>query len=95
VRVLHIYRTYLPDPPGGLQEAIRQISLATSEYSVESRIFTLSPSPNPCELQFSEGKVIRSRSWMAPASCDIGGWEAVQQFLKLANWADIIHYHFP
>ena len=23
LRVLHVYRTYFPDPPGGLQEAIR------------------------------------------------------------------------
>ena len=43
MKVLHVYRTYFPDPPGGLQEAIRQIALASQSYGVESRIFTLSP----------------------------------------------------
>ncbi|MEX3640007.1 glycosyl transferase, partial [Paraburkholderia sp. BR14427] len=47
MKALHIYRTYFPDPPGGLQEAIRQISLATKACGVESKIFTLSPQPVP------------------------------------------------
>ncbi|TDA45366.1 glycosyltransferase [Burkholderia pyrrocinia] len=95
LKALHIYRTYFPDPPGGLQEAIRQISLATRDCGVESRIFTLSPTPAPRELQFAEGNVIRSKSWMAPASCDIGGPDAFLRFRELANWADVLHFHFP
>lgn len=95
MKVLHIYRTYFPDPPGGLQEAIRQISLATQDCGVESRIFALSPTPAPRELRFAEGRVIRSKSWMAPASCDIGGLEAFWRFRELANWADVLHFHFP
>jgi glycosyltransferase involved in cell wall biosynthesis len=95
LRVLHLYRTYFPDPPGGLQEAIRQISLATRARGIEPRIFTLSPTPHPIEIECAEGKVIRSRSWAAPASCDLGGLDSVRQFLALSKWADVIHYHFP
>ncbi len=95
MRILHIYRTYYPDSQGGIQEAIRQICLTTQAYGVESRIFTLSPSPSPKCLSFTEGEVIRSRSWMAPASCDIGGADSVLSFLKLLAWADVVHYHFP
>lgn len=32
---------------------------------------------------------------MAPASCDLGGVDAVMQFCALSDWADVIHYHFP
>jgi rhamnosyl/mannosyltransferase len=37
----------------------------------------------------------RARSWMAPASCDIGDVNALRQFTQLARDHDIIHYHFP
>lgn len=95
MRVLHLYRTYFPDPPGGLQEAIRQISLASIAHGVEPRIFTLSPNSHPTELDRPEARVIRSRSWAAPASCDLGGPEAFSRFAELTEWADVIHYHFP
>lgn len=95
LRVLHVYRTYYPDPPGGLQEAIRQIAVSTARFGIESRIFALSPKPLPPELEQPEAQVIRCRSWAAPASCDLGGLESFKRFASSAKWADVIHYHFP
>lgn len=95
MRVLHVYRTYYPDPPGGLQEAIRQIALSTASQGVESQIYTLSPAPNPSEIERPEARVIRCRSWAAPASCDLGGVSSFRRFARAAKWADVIHYHFP
>ncbi|MBU3574763.1 glycosyltransferase [Polynucleobacter sp. UK-Mo-2m-Kol15] len=95
MRILHIYRTYYPDSQGGIQEAIRQICLATQAHGVQSRILTLSPNPTPLKLPFPEGEVIRSRSWMAPASCDMGGLNSLIEYQRLIKWADVIHYHFP
>ncbi len=93
--VLHVYRTYFPDPTGGLQEAIRQIALATGAEGVANTIFTLSPQPDPAVLLQPEALVVRSRSWMAPASCDIGGIAAFKTFVRLAGEADVLHYLFP
>lgn len=95
MRVLHVYRTYFPDPPGGLQEAIRQISLGARSFDVESRILALSPDPQPSMLDRPEGFVFRERSWWAPASCDLGGLAAVRLFSELAAWGDVLHFHFP
>lgn len=95
LRVLHVYRTYSPDAPGGIQEAIRQIALSTQPYGVESRIFTLSPHPRPAGIQRQEGQVVRARSWAAPASCDLGGPTTFRRFRDEARTADVIHYHFP
>ena len=95
LRVLHVYRTYFPDPPGGLQEAIRQIALGASAYGIESRIFTLSPVPSPRNIQANEGLVVRCRSLAAPASCDLGGLDSLREFRKLMRWSDLVHYHFP
>lgn len=95
IKVLHVYRTYYPDPQGGLQEAIRQIALSSASFGIESRIFALSPDPHPSEIDRPEAHVIRCRAWAAPASCSLGGVTSFQRFAKLAKWADVIHYHFP
>jgi rhamnosyl/mannosyltransferase len=94
-RILHIYRTYFPDPPGGLQEAIRQICLATRAAGFSNTVFALSSEPRPSRIDRPEGCVIRSRSWIAPASCDLGGVDAFRKFASLARQSDVIHYHFP
>lgn len=95
LRVLNVYRTYFPDPPGGLQEAIRQICLATGQQGIDNTIFTLSPTPLPVEIRRPEARVIRRRSWAAPASCDLGGVGAFAEFRRLADEADVVHYFFP
>ena len=79
-KVLNIYKTYFPDPPGGLQEAIRQICFSTSRESIENTIFTLSPQPEPNYIKLPEGNVFREKSWLTPASCDIGGFLAFSNF---------------
>lgn len=56
--ILHVYQTYFSDPPGRVQEAIRQISLATCAQGVDNRIFTLSPNPSPPAILRPEGLVI-------------------------------------
>jgi glycosyltransferase involved in cell wall biosynthesis len=95
VRVVHVYRTYFPDPPGGLQEAIRQIALSTRACGVEPRILTLSPTPTPTALDYPEGLVVRAKSWAAPASCDLGGPGALVKYREMVDWADVVHFHFP
>lgn len=93
--VLHVYRTYFPDPPGGLQEAIRQIALSVSAEGLSSTIFTLSPQPEPKILLRPEARVVRTRSWAAPASCDLGDLSAFATFSKLSRESDVLHYLFP
>lgn len=95
LQALQVYRTYFPDPPGGLQEAIRQIAIATSSFGVQTKVFTLSPNPEPEEIARPEGVVLRARSWAAPASCDLGGVNAFRQFAEACSQSDVVHYQFP
>lgn len=96
MKILHVYRTYFPDPPGGLQEAIRQICLATKQFGAENTVFALSPnSAQLSQLKRPEAHIIRDRSWIAPASCDLGGPSSFLRFKEIANQVDVIHYHFP
>ena len=93
-RVLSIYRTYFPDPQGGLQEAIRQICIATNKVGITNTIYTLSPLPEPRELNRPEARVVRYRSWAAPASCDIGDLRAFLGFKRLTQLSGLLHYFF-
>ena len=93
--VLHVYRTYFPDPQGGMQEAIRQLCLAVKAVGVSNTIFTLSPQPHPAVIERPEGRVVRSRSWAAPASCDLGGVDALAKFRSLAGQSDVLHFLHP
>jgi len=96
MRVLHVYRTYFPETQGGLEEAIRQICLATQPLGVENTVFTLSTRPGAeMYLERPEARVVRRRSWAAPASCDLGGIGALREFRRLAREADVVHYLFP
>lgn len=95
MRVLNIYKTYFPDPPGGLQEAIRQICYATASYKVDNVIYTLSPNSQPKNIKLPEADVVRERSWVAPVSCDIGGFSAFKTYNTLAKQSDLIHYYHP
>ncbi len=95
MKVLQIYKAYFPDTPGGLQEAIRQISLHTSKHGVESKIFCLSKNPLPKKIKTEEGEIIRSKSWFSPGHNDMGLIDSFLEFRALVKWADILHFHFP
>ncbi|MFT4240938.1 MAG: glycosyltransferase [Acidovorax sp.] len=95
MKALHVYRTYFPDSTGGIEEAIRQIALATAALGVENTVFALSTRPEPAEMVRPEARVVRERSWAAPASCDLGGPAAFRRFAALARGADVVVYHYP
>ena len=95
MRVTLCYRTYFPDPLGGLQEAMRQICVATTQLGVKNTVFCLSPHPEPNEINRPECQVIRRRSWWSPYSCDLGGTDSFLEFARLARKSDILHYQFP
>ena len=94
MKVLHVYRTYYPDQPSGIAEAIRQTCLSTRPLGIESTIFTLSPRPERTH-ETPEARLERAKSWAAPASCDIGGPQAFRKLGILSAEADVVHYHHP
>lgn len=93
--ILHVFKTYFPDAPGGVQEAIRAISLYTREYGFQHSVFTLSPNPVPQEVDFEGTLVHRERQIAAPLSCPIGNRESFRALRRMAEDADIILYHYP
>lgn len=94
-KILHVFKTYFPDAPGGVQEAIRAISRYTRDYGFQHSVFTLSPHPVPLEIDFEGALVHREKQVAAPLSCPIGNWRSIRELRRMAENADIILYHYP
>ncbi len=94
MRVLQFYRTYLPETHGGVEEAIRQICLATRDLGVEHRVVTMAPIREVEILERPEATVIRVPIQAEPASCSMG-LEAFRVYREHAEWADLIQIHYP
>lgn len=95
LRVLHVYRTYFPETQGGVQEAIRQIALATRPFGIETGIFTLAHDPVPATLNAEEGEITRARALFEIASCDFASPAGIRRCRAAAQHADIVQVHYP
>lgn len=94
LNVLHFYRTYLPESHGGIEEAIRQICLASAQRGVRNRILTLARVPSTEMLDRPEALVIRAPLQWDPASCSMGA-TLFRLYREHAEWADVIQIHYP
>ncbi|HHX82340.1 MAG TPA: glycosyltransferase [Pseudomonadaceae bacterium] len=94
MKVLQFFRTYLPVTHGGIEESIRQICLATTEHGVEQRVLTLAPVERVQRLERPEATVIQVPLQWEPSSCSIG-LGMFSAYREQAQWADVIHVHYP
>lgn len=94
MKVLQFYRTYMPQSEGGVEQAIRQICLATCQYGAEHRVLTLADVKTTEYIERPEAKVIRAPLQWEPASCSMG-WRLFELYREQARWADVIHCHYP
>lgn len=93
LRVLHVYRTYLPETRGGVEHVLYQLCKSLPAEGITSDVFTLAAGPArdfPIENHLVH---TAHRDW-APASTDLslGG---LLRFRRLARGYDVLHYHFP
>ena len=93
-RILHVTRTYYPDTKGGIEEVIRQIAINTKNLGFETRVFTLSKNSIQSVIEIDDIKIYRAPLTIELASCGMSA-NALKLFKELANWAQIINYHFP
>jgi rhamnosyl/mannosyltransferase len=94
MRVLHFFKTYLPDSVGGIEQVINQLCRTGRHHGIEHQVLTLSPNPEPAELMVDGHRVYRARLDIQLASTGFS-YSVLSQFRKLAADADIINFHFP
>lgn len=94
LKILQFYRTYLPASQGGIEEAIRQICISTGKHGAEHRVLTLAPVDRVETLERPEARVIRVPLQWEPSSCSMG-IATFRAYREQAQWADVIHIHYP
>jgi glycosyltransferase involved in cell wall biosynthesis len=94
MKVLHFYKTYLPDSVGGVEQVISQIALSSASLGVDTEVLALSPKMVERTIKIDNHYVHRCRANFEIASTPFS-FSAFLRFKQLAKEADIIHYHFP
>jgi rhamnosyl/mannosyltransferase len=94
MKILHVYRTYLPDSYGGIEQSIYQLCRATARHGVENHIVYLSRERKISICQRPEGRVYRLPMDIEIASTGMSS-TMMRHYRKIAGRADIINYHFP
>lgn len=94
MKILHFYKTYLPETIGGTEQVINQIARGTARLGVDTKVLSLSSSKVDRTVTVDGHMVQRCRSNFELASTPFS-FSAFYRFYQLAKEADLIHYHFP
>jgi glycosyltransferase involved in cell wall biosynthesis len=94
MRVLHFYKTYLPDSMGGIEQVIFQLSESGAQHGIDSKVLSLSADPSPSVMKVGQHEVHRARLDIQLASTGFS-WSVFKQFREMAAEADVVNYHFP
>jgi len=94
MRVLHFYKTYLPDTVGGIEQVIFQLCESGVRHGVDGQVLTLSADPTPSVVRLGQHEVHRAKLDIQFASTGFSK-SVFKQFRELAAEADVINYHFP
>ncbi|UNG21064.1 glycosyltransferase family 4 protein [Stutzerimonas zhaodongensis] len=94
MRVLHFFKTYLPDTTGGIEQVIFQLCEGGGANDIQAEVLTLSPAPIPERVQVAGHHVRRARQDLFVASTGFSR-EAFGMFAEMAAHADVVHFHFP
>jgi rhamnosyl/mannosyltransferase len=94
VKVLHFYKTYLPDSHGGVEQFIYQLARGCALRGMEIGVLSLSSEVSDETLRFETHVSHRVRKDFEVASTGVS-IRSISKFGILAREADIIHYHHP
>ncbi|MBS9721293.1 glycosyltransferase [Tianweitania sp. BSSL-BM11] len=94
MKILHVFKTYLPETFGGVERVVWEIAEGAARRGFASDVFTLSKTPAAAPFVVDNHRVHQASTALDIASTPIG-FTAASRFRALAQAADLIHYHFP
>jgi glycosyltransferase involved in cell wall biosynthesis len=94
LKVLTLFKTYLPDSFTGIERVIWQIAEGTYPFGVQTDVLTLSRSPKSAPFSVDHHTVHQAKLDLYVASSGLS-LSAFARFRELARSADVIHYQFP
>jgi len=93
-KVLHVFKTYLPEGFAGVERVIFEIAEGAARQGFASEVFTLSTAPSATPITVGNHRVHQASTTLDVASTPIA-LTAASRFRALTESADLIHYHFP
>jgi len=94
MRVLHFYKTSMPDTVGGIEQVIFQLCESCAQQGIEGQVLSLSSDPTPPVVQVGHHEVHRAKLDLQFASTGFS-LSVFKKFRELAAEADVVNYHFP
>lgn len=94
MRVLHFFKTYLPETVGGIEQVIYQICQSGIPHGIKSHVLTLSADPEPRDLMVADHQVHRAKLDLQLASTGFS-YSVLGRLKELAAQVDLVNYHFP
>lgn len=94
MRVLHFFKTYLPESMGGIEQVIYQLCQSGVAHGIDSQVLTLSANPEQGEPILDHHRVHRAKLDFQIASTGFS-YSVVKRFRELAAQVDVVNYHFP
>lgn len=94
MRILHFYKTYLPDHVGGAAQFINQLARAVVSSGIQTDVLSLGSERNSpvSNIHGHQGHRVKKTFEIASTGFSLG---AFSRFAQLAKTADVIHYHYP
>jgi rhamnosyl/mannosyltransferase len=94
MKILHVFKTYLPDSFAGIERVIWEIAETTRAFGVETEVLSVSGNADPPEIPVAHHLSVRARQDVHIASTGLS-LALFGEFRRRAAAADIVHYHFP
>jgi len=94
VRVLHVFKTYLPDSFTGIERVIWELAEGSAARGISVEVLSLSDDPRRNSVQVGSHFAHKARRDIQIASTGLSV-SFFARFAHLAASADIVHYHFP
>ncbi|MFJ5300052.1 glycosyltransferase family 4 protein [Pseudomonas sp. NPDC088368] len=95
IKVLHFFKTYYPETPGGgIEQVIFQLAQGSAVYGIEPQVLYLSANGSARNQTVGNHITHRSKQDFHVASTGFS-LSGIRDFKALAAQADVVHYHFP
>lgn len=94
MRVLQVFKTYLPESFTGVERVIWEIAEGTTPLGVENHVFALGSQTTEQPIKIDNHYVHLVRSSVELAANPMS-FSAIGRFRSLVRHMDLVHYHFP
>ncbi len=94
MKILHVYKTFINDTMGGVEQVIANLVSAPHASGNEQHVLSLSKQSAGIDISFAGIKNIRYKEQFSIAS-NAFSLSLLFDFYKIVAGYDLIHYHFP